>query len=119
MAHYLLRHEGLFVGSSTAMNIVAALTVAIQMSTECEDDKDNDDDNRDDVNVVTVVCDGGHRHTSRFWNKKFVVEDWGLVWPGDIDDSNDIDNHDCVNQKDDGKNILELLGIDCSNKSIK
>lgn len=120
MAHYLLRHEGLFVGSSTAMNIVAALMVAIQlMSTECEDDKDNDDDNRDDVNVVTVVCDGGHRHTSRFWNKKFVVEDWGLAWPGDIDDSNVIDNHDCVNQKDDGKNILELLGIDCSNKSIK
>ena len=116
MAHYLLRHEGLFVGSSTAMNIVAALTVAIQMSTECE--HDNDDCDRD-VNIVTVVCDGGHRHTSRFWNKKFVVEDWGLVWPGDIDDSNDVNNHDCVNQSDDGRNILELLGIDCSNKSIK
>ena len=112
MAHYLLRHEGLFVGSSTAMNIVAALMVAIQMSTECEIDNNNDDDNRD-VNVVTVVCDGGHRHTSRFWNKKFVVEDWGLAWPGDIDDSNNIDNHDRVNQKHDGKNILELLGIDC------
>lgn len=25
MAHYLMRHEGLFVGSSSAMNVVAAV----------------------------------------------------------------------------------------------
>ncbi len=51
MAHYLLRHEGLFVGSSTAMNIAGAMMVASKMQAGC--------------NVVTVVCDGGQRHTSR------------------------------------------------------
>ena len=51
MAHYLLRHEGLFVGSSTAMNIAGALIVAADMPVGS--------------NVVTVVCDGGQRHTSR------------------------------------------------------
>ena len=66
MAHYLLRHEGLFVGSSTAMNIVGALMLAQTMPPGS--------------NLVTVVCDGGQRHTSRFWNKDFIKE-WGLTWP--------------------------------------
>jgi len=85
MAHYLLRHEGLFVGSSTAMNIVGALMVSATMPRGS--------------NVVTVVCDGGQRHTSRFWNREFIVGERGLVWPGDDGDG--------------GKdvNILEVLGI--------
>mmetsp|Transcript_30139 Transcript_30139/g.57662 ORF Transcript_30139/g.57662 Transcript_30139/m.57662 type:complete len:592 (-) Transcript_30139:172-1947(-) len=82
MAHYLLRHEGLFVGSSTAMNIVGAMMVASRMEPGC--------------NVVTVVCDGGQRHTSRFWNPDFVVGERGLVWPA---------------EKDLEGNILELLDI--------
>ena len=41
-------------------------------------------------NVVTVVCDGGQRHTSRFWNRDFVVEEWGLDWPDDQDEEVDI-----------------------------
>lgn len=69
MAHYLLRHEGLFVGSSSAMNVAGALIVASEMP--------------EGSNIVTVVCDGGQRHTSRFWNKDFVVNEWGLKWPGD------------------------------------
>jgi cysteine synthase A len=69
IAHYLLRHEGLFVGSSSAMNVAGALIVASQMP--------------EGSNVVTVVCDGGQRHTSRFWNKSFVVNEWGLSWPDD------------------------------------
>ena len=69
MAHYLLRHEGLFVGSSSAMNIAGALIAASQMP--------------EGSNIVTVVCDGGQRHTSRFWNRDFVVNEWGLRWPGD------------------------------------
>lgn len=69
MAHYLLRHEGLFVGSSSAMNIAGALIAASEMP--------------EGSNIVTVVCDGGQRHTSRFWNRDFVVNEWGLKWPGD------------------------------------
>jgi cysteine synthase A len=86
MAHYLLRHEGLFVGSSTAMNITGALLVASHMP--------------EGSNIVTIVCDIGQRHTSRFWNRDFIVGKWGLKWPGDgggIDDG--------------ANNILELLGI--------
>mmetsp|Transcript_21708 Transcript_21708/g.52463 ORF Transcript_21708/g.52463 Transcript_21708/m.52463 type:complete len:641 (-) Transcript_21708:22-1944(-) len=89
MAHYLLRHEGLFVGSSTAMNLVGALAIASQMTTK---------EGEEVKNVVTVVCDGGQRHTSRFWNRDFIVDDWGLVWPGDDSDIDD-------------KQLLELLGI--------
>ena len=48
-------------------------------------------------NVVTVVRDGGQRHTSRFWNRDFVVNEWGLVWPG---------------EKEDEESILGILGID-------
>lgn len=78
MAHYLLRHEGMFVGSSTAMNIVGALIFAKTMPPGS--------------NVVTVVCDGGQRHTARFWNREFI-KGWGLTWP---------------NQK---TNLLHELGI--------
>ena len=81
MAHYLLSHEGLFVGSSSAMNVASALIVASQMPAGS--------------NVVTVICDGGQRHTSRFWNRHFIVDEWGLSWPGEKND----------------KSILYLLGI--------
>ena len=86
MAHYLLRHEGLFVGSSTAMNVTGALRAASQMP--------------EGSNIVTIVCDIGQRHTSRFWNREFIVDEWGLKWPGDGDGIDDGAN-----------NILELLGI--------
>ena len=85
MAHYLLRHEGLFVGSSSAMNIAGAILVASTMPPNS--------------NVVTVICDGGQRHTSRFWNREFI-EQWGLDWPESA--SGDIDQ---------GVNLLEMLGI--------
>jgi cysteine synthase A len=83
MAHYLLRHEGLFVGSSTAMNIVGALMVAMPMPEKS--------------NIVTIVCDSGARHTNRFWNQEFIVNEWGLKWP----EGEDINSN----------NILELLGL--------
>ena len=91
MAHYLLRHEGIFVGSSTAVNIVGALLVASQMPANS--------------NIVTIVCDGGQRHTSRFWNRDFIVER-GLIWPGDSDDGVALDERKV--------DILELLGITSS-----
>lgn len=92
MAHYLLRHEGLFVGSSTAMNIVGALMVAMSMP--------------DKSNIVTIVCDSGARHTNRFWNKDFIVNNWGLKWP----EGEDMNSN----------NILELLGlVNNTNTSVR
>ena len=73
MAHWLLREEGLFVGSSSAMNVVGAVRVAASLPANS--------------NTVTIVCDGGQRHASRFWNRDFVL-DWGLQWP-DAEDGSD------------------------------
>jgi cysteine synthase A len=71
MAHFLLRTEGLWVGSSSAMNVVGAVRTALDLPT--------------DSRVVTVICDAGQRHVTRFWNKDFILE-WGLKWPGDDGD---------------------------------
>lgn len=68
MAHWLLRNEGLWVGSSSAMNIVGAVRTALDL--------------KEGSSVVTIICDGGQRHVTRFWNRDFCLE-WGLAWPGD------------------------------------
>ena len=57
MAHWLLRNEGLFVGSSSALNIWAAAQVARSMSPGAR--------------VVTFACDGGQRYQSRLF-----ADDW-------------------------------------------
>ena len=67
MAHFLLHLEGLWVGSSSAMNVVGAIRTARDL-----------DPNK---NVITVICDSGSRHVTRMWNQDFVTQ-WGLQWPG-------------------------------------
>ena len=67
MAHWLLANEGLFVGSSSAMNIVAACKTAIDLP--------------DNSTVVTVICDNGKTHLSRFWNEEYVTKKFNLQWP--------------------------------------
>ena len=68
MAHWLLRTEGLWVGSSSAMNVTGAVREALKLAPGST--------------VVTVICDTGSRHVTRFWNPDFIRE-WGLTWPGD------------------------------------
>ena len=65
-AHWILKNEGLFIGSSTALNIAAAVEVAINME--------------EGAIVVTIGCDNGQRHLSRFWNKNYVSK-YNLKWP--------------------------------------
>jgi len=75
MACWLLQHEMLFVGSSSALNLVATCRTARSLP--------------EGSRVVTVVCDSGHRHLSRFWNKAFIDGHRGtsssdeeiLMWP--------------------------------------
>lgn len=31
--------------------------------------------------VVTVLCDSGQRHLTRFWNRDFIEKVKALVWP--------------------------------------
>eukprot|EP00957_Ditylum_brightwellii_P204630 15340202-Ditylum_brightwellii.AAC.1 len=89
MAHLLLKHEGLFVGSSSAMNVVGA----VKWANECEVVKGGGGDEKEDIVVVTVICDGGYRHLTRFWNREFV-EGWGLTWPCDDAEEEEEDGHD-------------------------
>ena len=55
MARWLVEKEGLFVGASAAVNCVAAAQVAKNM------DKG--------ARIVTVLCDSGTRHLSKFWKE--------------------------------------------------
>lgn len=65
MSRYLLRNEGLFVGSSSALNCVGAVRAARKLGPGHV--------------IVTVLCDTGQRHVSKFWNDQVVLKDWNLA----------------------------------------
>lgn len=58
MASYLLRNEGLFLGSSAAVNCVGAVKAARKLGPG--------------HTIVTILCDGGHRHLSKFHSKEYL-----------------------------------------------
>jgi cysteine synthase len=68
MAHFLLVTEGLFVGSSSAVNLVGLIRSILQLNFPVNS------------NLVTVICDSGSRHVTRFWNPQFICSR-GLHWP--------------------------------------
>ncbi|KAF1932373.1 uncharacterized protein M421DRAFT_55202 [Didymella exigua CBS 183.55] len=53
MARWLVEHDGIFVGSSSAVNCVAATKLATQLGPGHR--------------IVTLLCDSGARHLSKFW----------------------------------------------------
>eukprot|EP00912_Choanoflagellata_sp_UC4_P001380 UC4_evm1s856 len=59
MARFLLRHEGLFLGSSSAMNCVGAVKLARGMKPGCR--------------IVTILCDGGQRYRGKLYNNTFLA----------------------------------------------
>ncbi|KAK5120340.1 Cysteine synthase 2 [Meristemomyces frigidus] len=60
MARWLVEKEGLFVGASSAVNCVAAAAVARRIAVE-------EGQRGEGKRVVTVLCDSGARHLSKFW----------------------------------------------------
>lgn len=60
MNRYLLKHDGLFVGSSSAMNCVGAVRVARTLGPG--------------HTIVTILCDSGMRHLSKFFNDQYLAE---------------------------------------------
>lgn len=66
MAHHLLAHEGIFVGSSAAVNCAGAVKVARRLGPG--------------HTVATVLCDGGLRHITKFYNPAMWSE-FGLKPP--------------------------------------
>ncbi|KAF7514509.1 hypothetical protein G7054_g15252 [Neopestalotiopsis clavispora] len=69
MARWLVEHDGIFVGSSSSVNCVAAVAAAMKLP--------------EGSRVVTVLCDSGTRHLSKFWKK---VGELGLEEQEDTDD---------------------------------
>lgn len=53
MARYLVNQEGLFIGSSSAVNCVGAVRIARELGPG--------------HTIVTLLCDSGQRHLTKFW----------------------------------------------------
>lgn len=64
MVYRLLEEEGLFVGASSALNVVAALDVARKIGPNST--------------VVTILCDTASRYQSRLFNRTWI-ETKGLI----------------------------------------
>jgi cysteine synthase len=60
MVRFLLRTEGMLVGGSSALNVVAAARVARDLLPGSS--------------VVTILCDGGARYMSRLFNAAWLAE---------------------------------------------
>lgn len=60
MIHYLARKEGLFLGSSAALNVLGAVQVARQLGRG--------------QTIVTILCDGAGRYLSRIFNPQWLEE---------------------------------------------
>ncbi|MEE3716221.1 cysteine synthase A [Tumidithrix elongata RA019] len=60
MAHFLLKHDGLFIGSSAALNVVGAVRLARQLGAG--------------HTIATILCDGGGRYQSRMFNAEWLAE---------------------------------------------
>jgi cysteine synthase len=82
MARWLVERDGVFVGSSSAVNCVAAVVTALRLRRRGREGRAG--------SVVTVLCDSGTRHLSKFWKG---VAEMGL-------------------EEDQGEmGLLELLGV--------
>ncbi|KAG6520255.1 cysteine synthase 2-like [Zingiber officinale] len=60
MSRFLLKNDGLFLGSSSAMNCVGALRVAQSLGPG--------------HTIVTILCDSGMRHLSKFCNTQYLAD---------------------------------------------
>eukprot|EP00606_Chrysophyceae_sp_TOSAG23-5_P000525 GSChrysophyteH2.ASY1.ANO1.1548.1 assembled CDS len=59
MIYYLMRHEGICIGPSAALNLVGAVKVARKLG-------------KGSI-VSTVICDSGERYNTKVFNKKFLI----------------------------------------------
>ncbi|KAK9765000.1 Cysteine synthase 2 [Basidiobolus ranarum] len=59
MSRYLVNKDGLFIGSSSAVNCVAAVRMARKLGPG--------------HTIVTILCDSGQRHLTKFWNDEYIA----------------------------------------------
>ncbi|KAF9527286.1 tryptophan synthase beta subunit-like PLP-dependent enzyme [Crepidotus variabilis] len=60
MSRYLVKNDGLFLGSSSACNLMACVKLIKQKGWN------------EGKTVVTILCDSGTRHYSKFWNDEYL-----------------------------------------------
>ncbi|GES77465.1 PALP-domain-containing protein [Rhizophagus clarus] len=60
MARYLANKEGLFIGSSSAINCVGCVRIARKLGPGHR--------------IVTILCDSGQRHLTKFWNDEYLKQ---------------------------------------------
>ncbi|THH05968.1 hypothetical protein EW145_g4416 [Phellinidium pouzarii] len=60
MARHLVLNDGFFLGSSSACNLFACIKLAKKMGW-CNGER-----------IVTILCDSGNRHYSKFWNDEYL-----------------------------------------------
>ena len=60
MCYNLLRQDGWFFGSSSGINLTAAVKIARQMGPG--------------HTIVTILCDDGGKYQSRLYNPEFLAE---------------------------------------------
>ncbi|GAA5992277.1 hypothetical protein JCM10908_000403 [Rhodotorula pacifica] len=73
MSRHLALHDGLFLGSSSAVNLVACVRLARRWGRRGHGKR-----------IVTILCDSGARHVSRFWNDDYL-EKAGIPVSSSID----------------------------------
>ncbi|KCV72149.1 hypothetical protein H696_01553 [Fonticula alba] len=66
MSRFLKQHEDIFVGSSSSVNVFATVKTALSLGPGHV--------------LVTLLCDSGERHRSKFWNPEFLAAE-GLMEP--------------------------------------
>ncbi|GAA5935511.1 uncharacterized protein JCM15063_001059 [Sporobolomyces koalae] len=83
MSRHLSQHDGLFLGSSSAINLVACVKLA-QSWIERDHAKHLGLGGRRKLKIVTILCDHGSRHTSKFWNETYLEKN-GISYPSNLD----------------------------------
>jgi len=58
MSRHLVKEDGLFLGSSSACNLVTCVRLAKTMLAGST--------------IVTILCDSGSRHQSKFWSNDYL-----------------------------------------------
>ncbi|GAA6024655.1 hypothetical protein JCM11491_003454 [Sporobolomyces phaffii] len=83
MSRHLAAHDGLFLGSSSAVNLVTCVRLAQRWNRDRHADALGVSGTRP-LQVVTILCDSGARHTSKFWNEDYLVKH-GIEYPENLD----------------------------------
>ena len=58
MVYRMLDEEGIYIGASSALNVVAAMEMARHLGPGSK--------------IVTIICDGAYRYQTRLFSKKWL-----------------------------------------------